>query len=220
MAGGAGNEACMQRAPGEDGSEFFTSRCGEGAGKTRAEPSAEATVVGTERRLLALTESWDRTGAQEIHPSSGVGRAGSSQACPALSLGSPFPGAPPSAAGLKHSRGSPRQRRPRGCGARGGAALHRKDSWWHSSGTGREQLPSQPESPAVAGLGISFMRQEAHLGMENGRLVSISFPVIFCQRGEGKSSHCCVAEGRRARQSWGELGQKAGQASPGQAEPR
>ena len=116
MAGGAGNEACMQRAPGEDGSEFFTSRCGEGAGKTRAEPSAEATVVGTERRLLALTESWDRTGAQEIHPSSGVGRAGSSQACPALSLGSPFPGAPPSAAGLKHSRGSPQQRHPRAAG--------------------------------------------------------------------------------------------------------
>lgn len=105
MAGGAGNEPRMQKATGEDGSEFFTSRCGEGAGKNRAEPSAEETVLGAERRLLVLTQIWDCTGAQDIHPSAGTGRAGSSQPCPALSLGSPFPRAPPNATGLKHSRG-------------------------------------------------------------------------------------------------------------------
>lgn len=48
-------------------------------------------------------------------------------------------------------------------------------------------------------------------------ICNISFPVIFCLTGEGKSSHGCVVEGRRAMQSWGELEQKAGQASPRQA---
>lgn len=157
MAGNPGNEPCMQKAAGEDGSEFFSSHCGEGAGNNRAEPSAEETA----RAHRDLGAPWGPR-----HPSQrrrGKGCLGWE------------PLAVPSAQ-EPLSQGSPKRdvsetrpeeswaAAPARLWAPGGAALHRKDSWWHG-----QDLPSQPQFPAVARLGVKFTLSGALLGKENGR---------------------------------------------------
>ena len=136
----AGNEPWMQKATGEDGSEFFTRHCGDGVGENRAEPSADKTILGTQRYCLCS----QKFGTASEPSQHGRGKGWLGWELLAQELRTPFPGAPPNAMCLKHSQGSAGQRQLHRCGAPGGVSEHSKDSWCHSSAAGRQQLPSQP----------------------------------------------------------------------------